>query len=51
MRKRDEIERDGTRKDILVQEILLDIRELLIKAQKANKKKRIVPIGTCAKET
>jgi len=29
MRKRKEIEEDGTRKDILTLEVLLDIRELL----------------------
>jgi len=46
MRSRNEITQDGTRKDILALEILLDIREILVKA---NKKKRIVPIGTCAK--
>ena len=31
MRKRKEIEKDGTRKDILALEVLLDIRSLLAK--------------------
>lgn len=30
MRKRSEIEKDGTRKDILTLEVLLDIRDLLV---------------------
>ena len=29
MRKRKDIEQDGTRKDILILEVLLDIREIL----------------------
>ena len=32
MRSIDEIKRDGTRTDLLILEVLLDIRELLIKA-------------------
>ena len=39
MRKRQEIEADGTRKDILMLEVLLDIRDLLIKESKKIKKK------------
>ena len=31
MRKRELVEKDETRKDILILEVLLDIRELLIK--------------------
>ena len=38
MRKRKEIEKDGTRKDILSLEVLLDIRDIIIKQIK--KKKR-----------
>ena len=38
MRKRKEILQDGTRKDILSLEVLLDIRDLIIKQIK--KKKR-----------
>lgn len=34
MRKREIIEADGTRNDILVLEVLLDIREMLAKPQK-----------------
>lgn len=33
MRKRELIEKDGTRKDILALEVLLDIRDLLIKPE------------------
>ena len=41
MRKREEIWIDGTRKDILTLEVLLDIREILVKqAKKARKAKR-----------
>jgi len=39
VRKREEIEKDGTRKDILALEVLLDIRDLLKK--QAKKKKEI----------
>ena len=39
MRSKSEIEQDGTRKDILQLEVLLDIRELLKKAAKRPKKK------------
>ena len=39
MRSKSEIEKDGTRKDILQLEVLLDIRELLKKANKRPKKK------------
>lgn len=38
MRSKSEIEQDGTRKDILQLEVLLDIRELLKKATKRKKK-------------
>ena len=38
MRTRKAIEQDGTRKDIVTLEVLLDIRELLIKEAKKNKK-------------
>ena len=31
MRKRKDIEQDGTRKDILFLEVLLDIRDILVK--------------------
>ncbi len=34
MRKREDIERDGTRKDMLTLEVLLDIRDLLMKQEK-----------------
>jgi len=34
MRKRKEIEKDGTKKDTLILEVLLDIRELLVKERK-----------------
>ena len=40
MRTRKQIELDGARKDILTLEILLDIRELLIKATKKKKKEK-----------
>lgn len=40
MRKRQEIEADGSRKDILALEVLLDIRELL------KKKKPVLPRRT-----
>ncbi len=39
MRSKSEIEKDGTRKDILMLEVLLDIRELLKKAAKKAKRK------------
>jgi hypothetical protein len=40
MRSREEIEKDGTRVDILTKELLLDIRELLSKQnKKLNKRK------------
>ncbi len=39
MRSKSDIEQDGTRKDILQLEVLLDIRELLKKAAKRPKKK------------
>ncbi len=38
MRKRDVIEKDGTRLEILILEVLLDIRELLCKQSKREKK-------------
>jgi len=38
MRKRNLIEKDGTRKDILALEVLLDIRDLLIKQGKKLKR-------------
>ena len=38
MRKREVIEKDGTRNDMLVLEVLLDIRELLKKQTKKTKK-------------
>ncbi len=38
MRSKSEIKTDGARKDILVLEVLLDIRELLAKANKKKKK-------------
>ncbi len=37
MRTRKEIEKDGTRKDILMLEVLLDIRDLLKKQAKKTK--------------
>lgn len=40
MRKREDIERDGTRKDILMIEVLLDIRQLLQLAHKPAQAKR-----------
>ena len=40
MRKKIEIEKDGTRTDILSLEVLLDIREILIKATKQKRKKK-----------
>ena len=41
MRKREEIQKDGTRVDILILEVLLDIRDLLTKQPlDAIKKKR-----------
>ena len=40
MRRRKAIEQDGARKDVLILEILLDIRELLVKATKKEKPKR-----------
>lgn len=42
MRPRKEIELDGTRKDVLALEVLLDIRELL-KKDKVKKSKKIPP--------
>ena len=41
MRTRSKIEADGTRKEILITEVLLDIRELLLKASKKNKATKI----------
>ena len=38
MRSKSEIKADGARKDILALEVLLDIRELLAKANKKKKK-------------
>jgi len=38
MRTKKEIEKDGTRKDILMLEVLLDIRDLLKKKEKKTKK-------------
>ena len=35
MRSRKKIESDGTKKETLILEVLLDIRELLIKAKKS----------------
>ena len=40
MRKRKDIEKDGSRKDILTLEVLLDIREFLTKQVKKNKVKK-----------
>ena len=40
MRSRKEIEADGTRKDILTLEVLLDIRALLEKLTKSKKEKK-----------
>ena len=40
MRKREAIEKDGTRKDILIVEVLLDIRELIQKQAKRPKKNK-----------
>ena len=40
MRPRKQIEKDGTRKDILSLEVLLDIRDLLVKSTKQKKVKR-----------
>lgn len=40
MRKRKEIEKDGTRQDILSLEVLLDIRDILIKETKKKKRKQ-----------
>ena len=40
MRSRKEIEADGTRKDILTLEVLLDIRDLLQKQKKVTKKEK-----------
>jgi hypothetical protein len=45
MRKRAEIEKDGTRVDMLCLEVLLDIRELLLK----DKPKRGRPRKECVK--
>ena len=39
MRKRKEIEADGSRRDILAVEVLLDIRDLLVKKSKKPKPK------------
>ena len=39
MRKRDVIQKDGTVKSDLIIEVLLDIRDLLIKQSKKKKKK------------
>ena len=39
MRSKKQIEADGTRKDLLSLEVLLDIRELLVKALKKKKEK------------
>ena len=39
MRRRKAIEEDGARKDILILEVVLDIRELLIKQKPPKKKK------------
>lgn len=38
MRKRKEIEKDGTRVDILFLEVLLDLRDLMVKQEKKKKK-------------
>ena len=40
MRKREQIETDGTRIDLLQLEVLLDIRDLLIKQIKKKTKKK-----------
>ena len=42
MRTKEEILQDGTRKDILTLEVLLDIRELLKKQNKPIKKKKAI---------
>ena len=42
MRKRKDIEGDGTRKDLLTLEVLLDIRELILKAKTKTKKSKEV---------
>ena len=53
MRTRKDIEQDFKATDLLLQEILLDIRDLLIKQNKAEKKKRGRPTkikqGVCEK--
>ena len=41
MRSRPDIEKDGTRKDMLQLEVLLDIRELLKKQAKRPKKPKV----------
>lgn len=40
MRKRTEILKDGTRVDLLQLEVLLDMRDLMVKKGKAKKKER-----------
>jgi len=40
MRRRKAIEEDGARKDILILEVLLDIRDCLVKATKQKPKKQ-----------
>jgi len=39
MRKRKDIEKDGTRPEFLLVEVLLDIRDILVKSTKRKKKK------------
>jgi len=39
MRKRDEILKDGSKKEMLILEVLLDIRDTLIKQNKKPKRK------------
>jgi len=38
VRTRKQIEQDGSRKDMLILEVLLDIRDLLVKATKVKRK-------------
>ncbi len=40
MRNKKQISDDGTRTDILILEVLLDIREIMVKATKKKKKEK-----------
>jgi len=42
MRKRQDIESDGKRVDLLTLEVLLDIRDLLVKKEKKPREKRTI---------